>query len=282
MTKIGLVHDGIFPILYDENNKLIEKTLETGFKVSGCLQGEGKYVNVPSLFIRTSGCNLRCIFSNKNGKPNTCDTPYSSFKPDQNIMNLDVVANIIRNNIGNIKHLVITGGEPFLQSNPLVELLDLIKDLNLYITIETNGTIYDNDLVLKADLISLSPKLESSNPTWLKQDVFGIKLSEAIMSKHYIIRYNLEVLKKFCNSAKQVQLKFVITCQEDLNEVIEKYYNPLNGLVNSTDIYLMPEGITEKEIQEKSMWLMEECIKNGFTFCPRMHVLYFGGAKRSV
>ena len=223
-----------------------------------------------------------CIFDNKNGKPNTCDTPYSSFKPDQNVMDLDVVEKIIRNNLGNIKHLVITGGEPFMQPRPLEELIDrLRKDLDLVITVETNGTIHDYELASKIDLISLSPKLESSNPTWAKQDALRISVPGDVSTKHYKIRYNLEVLRKFC-AGNQVQLKFVITDQKDLDEVIEKYWEPLKLYIESTDIYLMPEGITEEEIKEKSMWLIEECIKYGFTFCPRMHVLYFGGAKRSV
>lgn len=282
MSKIGLVKDGIFPILYDENNLLISKTLETEMKVSGTIQGEGKYVNVPSLFLRTSSCNLRCIFFNKDGKPNTCDTSYSSFSPEQNVMDLNVVEKIIRNNIGNIKHLVITGGEPFMQPDPLVELVEKIKDLRLITTIETNGTIYNEELVERIDLISLSPKLESSIPTLEKQNSLGLKLPKELVEKHSKIRYNLDILKQFCLFSKQIQLKFVITEKKDLEEVLEKYYNPLYSYIDSTDIYLMPEGITEEEVKRKGMWLMEECIKYGFTFCPRMHILYFGGAKRSV
>lgn len=277
--KLALVEDGIFPILRDENNQLIGNKLETGFKVGGTLQGEGKFVNVPSLFLRVTGCNLRCIFTS-NGIPNTCDTAYSSFTPDQIVLELEQVEKIIRNNIGKIHHLVITGGEPQLQSAPLVELLKKLKDLELTVTIETNGSICTK-LAEVVDLVSISPKLSSSNPTLDKVTQLGLTLNPSWEKVHNKVRYNLDMLQEIMHVAKDFQLKFVITSQDDIDEVIENYLTKLDGWKPS-QIYLMPEGMTEAELQAKSMWLIEQCLIYGYTFCPRMHVQYFGGAKRSI
>ncbi|MDD3923449.1 MAG: hypothetical protein PHY39_08005, partial [Endomicrobiaceae bacterium] len=90
--KINLVKGGIFPIIYDKNNKLIENNkLDTGLNLASTIQGEGLYTGIPSLFIRTSGCNLRCLFTSKDKKHNFCDTFYSSFKPEINSMEIEEV-----------------------------------------------------------------------------------------------------------------------------------------------------------------------------------------------
>lgn len=66
--KINLVNNGIFPIVYDKNGELINEDLDTGFNIAGTLQGEGKLVGTPCLFIRTSGCNIRCWVDNGSQK----------------------------------------------------------------------------------------------------------------------------------------------------------------------------------------------------------------------
>lgn len=296
--KLNLINNGIFPIVVDENgDKVSQGDLDTGLGFSGTVQGEGMYMGVPSLFVRTSGCNLRCLFTACNKKHNFCDTSYSSFKPEVNFMTTEKVAAIIRHNIGNMKHLVVTGGEPMMQSKALIELFELIKDLKLKITIETNGTIYDEEITSYVDLFSISPKLSNSNPTKEKLADINYMLSESLIEQHKEKRYNMSALTNFIsasfgiyqrlNGNPKIQLKFVVTDPSDLEEIKTNFLTLFYGRfikVGSASqyIYLMPEGITEEELKEKSKWLIGECIKNGFRYCPRLHIEIYGGKVRFV
>src|SRR5512133_3275566 len=104
---------------------------------------------MPSVFIRTSGCNLRCVW---------CDTPYTSWEPEGEDRRIEeVLEEASRYPTG---HIVITGGEPFLAPD-LDELTNRLKALDAHITIETAGTIFKP---VKCDLISVSPKLSNSTP----------------------------------------------------------------------------------------------------------------------
>ena len=95
------------------------------------LQGEGSLVGVPSFFIRTSGCNLRCRW---------CDTPYTSWLPEgRRLSVVDLVKEATGSGVG---HVVVTGGEPLLRP----ALGDLIGDLRALPKIEeialtTNGIL---------------------------------------------------------------------------------------------------------------------------------------------
>src|SRR5580658_7281788 len=91
------------------------------------LQGEGILVGVPSVFIRTSGCNLRCTW---------CDTPYTSWNPEGAERSIDEIVHQARGFAA--KHVVITGGEPMIAPG-MVELAKDLRAAGLHITIETAG-----------------------------------------------------------------------------------------------------------------------------------------------
>src|SRR4051812_49262556 len=113
------------------------------------IQGEGKLVGVPSVFVRASGCNLRCVW---------CDTPYASWNPEGDDIS---VAEIVRRvEEFPAKHVVVTGGEPMIMPD-VVELCEALRENNHHITIETAATVYKP---LPLDLASLSPKLSNSTP----------------------------------------------------------------------------------------------------------------------
>ncbi len=120
---------------------------ETFFSV----QGEGKLTGVPSVFIRTSGCNLRCRW---------CDTPYASWNPEGDDVSVeDILAEVNRHPT---RYVVVTGGEPTIAAG-MRELLQGLRDAGKHITIETAGTVMPTDLA--CDLASLSPKLANSTPS---------------------------------------------------------------------------------------------------------------------
>jgi 7-carboxy-7-deazaguanine synthase len=209
------------------------------------VQGEGALVGVPSVFVRTSGCNLRCVW---------CDTPYTSWKPEGDERSVDsIVAEV--NGFG-ASHVVVTGGEPMIAP----EVGELTRRLTQHLTIETAGTV---DTDVRCDLMSISPKLANSTPegSWLAQ--------------HDRLRYRPEVLRSLM-SRYPYQLKFVIADPGDLTEV--------GGVVSDlgadkTRVILMPEGIDNEVLAERGRWLVEICKKEGFRFSPRLHVNLWGNRR---
>ena len=113
------------------------------------IQGEGKWSGLPNIFIRTTGCNLRCSF---------CDTKYAY--DDGKEMNIEEILN----NISKYpcKYVCLTGGEPLLQ-NEIVELIDNLIRQKYKVCIETNGSINLKKVLGKESLIiSLYVKCPSS------------------------------------------------------------------------------------------------------------------------
>lgn len=267
--KINLVENGIFPIEYDKDGKRLNDTPETGFKYSGTLQGEGLFIGIPSLFIRTSGCNLRCTFAGGE----LCDTPYSSFDAETNMEDIEDIIDTVINNIGPMRHIVITGGEPTLQGKPLVELCKRLKEEvpGVIITIETNGTIFVPLLAKYVDLFSISPKLSSSTPSK--------KLLPKMAMNHEKKRKNIKVLNSYIVSGKTVQLKFVITGPDDIKEIQEDFLDALEYQIPNDLIILMPEGIDPVKLAAKHIMVAEECIKNGWRFSPRLHIMIWNNLR---
>ncbi|WP_436440803.1 radical SAM protein, partial [Enterococcus faecium] len=72
-------------------------------EIFASVQGEGIWVGIPSVFVRVSGCNLRCVW---------CDTPYASWNPEGPILELEDILTQIETY--KIDHVVLTGGEPML------------------------------------------------------------------------------------------------------------------------------------------------------------------------
>ncbi len=165
--KIRLVKNGIFPILRDRNGDLLKEGTQTGYPLSGTLQGEGKLAGIPVLFVRTAGCNLRCTWMDDEGKVDICDTPYSSHDVTEfEEWDISDIIRVLGYNRGPINHVVISGGEPTIQAPGLTALASAIrKQLKMHITLETNGTNYIPELANDINLFSISPKLKSSEPS---------------------------------------------------------------------------------------------------------------------
>src|SRR3954470_17763292 len=115
------------------------------------IQGEGELTGMPSVFVRTSGCNLRCTW---------CDTPYASWNPEGEPRSIAAIVAAVQNHPA-ARHVVLTGGEPMVAKDIRV-LAAEIKKLGHHITIETAATIAPDGIA--CDLASLSPKLLNSAP----------------------------------------------------------------------------------------------------------------------
>ena len=214
------------------------------------IQGEGRLIGMPSVFIRASGCNLRCVW---------CDTPYTSWKPEGKEWSM---AKILRR-VGGYpsRHVVITGGEPFL-SPDIEELTDKLKRSGAHITIETAATIFKP---VTCDLVSLSPKLSNSTPWKKDQGKFA--------HMHESHRLNYAVMQTFLD-AYEYQLKFVVDRRKDFTE-IRDVLGHLNN-VDAARVLVMAQGTTRKELREKAQWIVEFCKQAGFGYTPRLHIELFG------
>ena len=107
------------------------------------LQGEGFWSGTPMVFLRLSGCNLRCPF---------CDTDFSDFREMEAA---DIVRELEETATSGCRRVCITGGEPSLQLDSL--LIDAIHRAGFQIHLETNGT---RPLPPGIDWITLSPKTD--------------------------------------------------------------------------------------------------------------------------
>lgn len=218
------------------------------------LQGEGKLTGVPSVFVRASGCNLRCTW---------CDTPYASWNPEGADQSIDQIMAAVES--FPTQHVVLTGGEPMIMPD-IMELTRALRQAGKHITIETAATIFEP---VEVDLASLSPKLSNSTPWDREAGRFAIA--------HDRQRLNVPVIQKFIDHVPDHQLKFVINRESDLDE-IRLLLDQLTGWTPA-DILLMPEGIDSATLNERAGWLSNLCKQTGFRFCPRLHVQLYGNRR---
>jgi len=233
------------------------------------IQGEGKLVGVPSVFVRVSGCNLRCVW---------CDTPYASWTPDGAEMAVGAIMEAMAKH--NARHVVLTGGEPMMFKE-IAELIAELKRAGKHVTVETAGTLWlENVPAGGIDLASVSPKLSNSTPREREGGRFA--------AAHERQRINVEVLKKFAMGGGGVvgecQWKFVISQEEDLAEMVElvKRLNdqlPRRSQILPGDVVLMPEGTEASVLTERSRWLAEVCKEKGYRLSPRLHVYLWGNRR---
>jgi 7-carboxy-7-deazaguanine synthase len=238
------------------------------------IQGEGKLTGVPSLFIRTSGCNLRCTW---------CDTPYASWKPDGEQRTVDSLIEEARAAAAKgVRHVVVTGGEPmmFAQTTELTRRLAMPREqggAGMHITIETAGTVIPDGGGggVTCHLMSISPKLSNSAPVNDARDPGGVWAK-----RHEERRLNVPVLQRLLDefpgtATADRQLKFVIASEADLAE-IDELLSRLRGW-KPADILLMPEGTPPSA--ERRDAAVRLCMERGWRYCHRLHLDLFGNVR---
>lgn len=210
------------------------------------VQGEGVYSGVPSYFIRTSGCNLRCSW---------CDTPYTSWNPEGQRGQVDEIA--VRAMASKARHWVITGGEPMLFPDAVARLCDIARTAGVKTTVETNGTMPPEHA--RPDLWSVSPKLASSLPNGTAGDLH--------------LRNNYVRYAAYSGFGMPVQWKFVVTALDDMTEIDEL---AATHKLSPHTVWLMPEGRTRGEVLDKADWVAEMCKSRGYNLTLRLHTLMWG------
>lgn len=212
------------------------------------IQGEGSLVGTPAVFIRISGCNLRCSW---------CDTPYASWNPEGSSMTIGEIAAAARNT--GAPYAVVTGGEPMIA--PEIALLTrTLRDLGVHITIETAGTVLAD---VACDLMSISPKLSNSTPEGF------------FRAQHERLRLQPEILRELMGRY-EYQLKFVIAHEPDIEEVREVIAH--TG-ADPRRVLLMPEGVDGDTVRERGRMVAALCKQYGYRYSPRLHVDLWGNRR---
>jgi len=270
-------------------------------------QGEGQYVGVPSIFLRTFGCNFSCGgFGMSPGKLSTerddiakeianytdykslplvssgCDT-YAAwdvrFKHLSPMLTIPSIVDTMKEFLPNGKfsrdvHLVITGGEPLLGwQRAYPELIDTILERNMnlsHLTFETNGTQLLSDELFKY-LSDLGNKglLETTFSISAKLPCSGEKWEDAI--KPDIINKYIKV------SNHRSYFKFVVSAEQDIldaHRAVSEY--KASGI--DIPIYLMPVGGIDTVYTLNERQVADYCRDNGFRFSPRLQVPLYKNA----
>jgi len=219
------------------------------------LQGEGRLAGVPSVFVRTSGCNLRCWF---------CDSYHTSWEPTGDWYGVDDLVAAVDDY--DADHVVLTGGEPLVHERS-VDLLETLAARGYHTTVETNGTIYREAPI---DLASVSPKLQSSTPT-AERDPKG---DGEWADRHEDRRLDVETLARFVEDY-DTQLKFVVTGPEDMAEIealVADVRDAADAPLADEAVLLMPEGQTREQLEATRRVVADLALEYGYRYTPRLHV----------
>lgn len=218
------------------------------------IQGEGKRAGYPALFIRLQGCNLTCDW---------CDSKHT-WHPDQKDKGIKIpVENLylICHEEAPYNRIVWTGGEPLLQQKAIMEFIrGKSSQYPIAYEIETNGTKkIEHHLASHCDVITVSPKLESSGLDWTH-------------------RYKADVLEDFTLYYNSI-FKFVITDpKQDEEEIRDNFEHRWN--LDPQRIYIMPEGISADIQVERMPEVMDIALRNNWLFSPRLQTLAYNDERR--
>ena len=265
------------------------------------LQGEGRFMGVPSIFLRTFGCNFKCQgFGMPKGERSVqadaianngvqyhsydelplvttgCDS-YASWHPKfkhlSPTMSIDELAakmiELLPNNEWGGVHLVITGGEPLLPGWQMIypDLLrhPLLADLK-HITFETNGT---QELLQDFEnYLYMERRYQTTFSVSPKLSVSGEPREKAIRP---------EIVTEYQFSGHSSFLKFVVASEEDVEEareVMQLYKD--NGFRG--DIYLMPVGGVTDVYNLNNRRVAELALQHGLRYSDRLHLPLFGNS----
>lgn len=217
------------------------------------IQGEGELTGVPSVFVRTSGCNLRCAW---------CDTPYASWDPEGETRRIEQIVAEVESHPA-ARHVVLTGGEPMIAKD-IATLAAEIRRGGRHITIETAATVAPDGIA--CDLASLSPKLLNSAPDPLEHGAWR--------KKHEATRWQPDAVREWVDHYPY-QFKFVIARPEDVEE-LEHMLAALNREIPRHKVLLMPEATSLEQMRSRATWLGELCKARGYRYAHRLHIELYG------
>lgn len=217
-------------------------------------QGEGKCIGEKRVFVRTSLCNLKCVW---------CDTKYTwdfdHYSRDTEIIEMAPALVAMCVAACFCDSLVVTGGEPMLQQRELAEMLFILREERLirWCEVETNGTILPKpEFDALVNQYNVSPKTTNSgNPKFFRDKRLSMLF--------------------FAQSEKSV-FKFVVAHGSDMGDiyaVVSKYR------LEASRVYLMAEAATIEELAIREDLVRMLAHANGFLYTDRRHIREFGGVR---
>lgn len=204
------------------------------------IQGEGPLVGTPAAFVRLSGCNLLAL---PCGPCAFCDTKYAFAAGDEK--SVEEVADFVRK--AGVNLVVVTGGEPLLQQAEIAELLNLLP--SHMFNIETNGTVRLSLPVRSRVLYSVSPKIHARNFLALRSFAF-----------------HQHILKFVYERNDDELVPFIESCRFT------------TGLPRQA-VWVMPCCRCRAEFVDIGAACAEFCIKHGYRFGPREHIVLWDGKR---
>lgn len=266
------------------------------------IQGEGRYMGVPSIFLRTFGCNFKCAgFGMSKGELSAeaeeisevahmftkyedlplvstgCDSYASwhpSFKDLSPMLTSDAIVErtmeILPENKWQDAHLVITGGEPLLGwQRAYPDLLDHPKMQELKeITFETNGT-----QKLTQEFKEFLIKWRNTNHQLAREVTFSVSAKLSCSGEHPDEAIKPEVVCEY-EEAGYTYLKFVVATEEDAEEALEAV-DIYRAAGFTGPVYLMPVGGVESVYAMNNRRVADFAMKNGLRYSDRLQVPLF-------
>mgnify|MGYP001082828342 CR=1 FL=1 len=221
------------------------------------IQGEGKTVGIPSVFVRLGGCNLMCggMGTQFDGELHNeaewrCDSVEVWMKAQSKDFN-EILPEDCVEAIKNNAHVILTGGEPMMQQKGLEEFIRYVKD-NInpdpFFEVETNGTIMPSEFLLsEIQLWNCSPKLRNSG------------MDNAMTFKP-------DVIEKL-NTTNSI-FKFVVNKEKEWTEIKNDYL----PIIDKNKIYLMPAGENQELLELNKERVVELAKNNYLNFTTRLHI----------
>lgn len=216
------------------------------------IQGEGTLTGLPSVFIRTAGCNLRCRW---------CDSVYASRHARGSERTVESLVEEVHRYP--TRFCVITGGEPMM-ARGIHDLAKRLIDSGRHVTIETAATLPPGGI--SCTLASLSPKLKNSTP--------GAEFSSAARRRHEARRLKPDVIREWIDRY-DYQLKFVVCSGADIAETIA-LLDTLDRCIVPEKVLLMPEGVDAAAFSRVADQVIAACKTHGFRYCDRLHIRLYG------
>jgi organic radical activating enzyme len=256
------------------------------------IQGEGRYMGHPSIFLRTAGCNFLCggdraaaAYEGTEHEDQTqamadtmadggaawvCDTISEWMDgTERDIAELydQWAANGFLEKLEQGSHLVLTGGEPLLHQDDLTDFLGYLgrEGYEPFVEVETNGSIYpDEAFRTHVDQYNLSPKLSNA----------GLKRA---------VRYDPDVIGKFVTEFIQVSetaanadFKFVVGTRDDWAEIESDFLEPFD--IPAQNTFVMPAGGDQSELELTRQDVAELAIDHSVQFSERLQIVIWDEA----
>ena len=229
------------------------------------LQGEGRTMGIPAIFLRLTGCNLICGGYGvekdgilRDGATWVCDTIQVWMKGTT--FNFDDLCQELNSKLDFIKrlnsgvHLVITGGEPLLQQDRIISFLEFLEvqfKCIPTVEIETNATIIPKEeLNIRVSYWNVSPKLQNS----------GMPDKERLVD---------DALTYFRDNFKTM-FKFVISRKEDFEEIQTNFLD--KGLIKKEQLVFMPASNSLDDLLKTNKLVAEICIEHQIKMSTRLHI----------